>query len=114
MKTAFLLLTFLSFQLCLSGRADEKAISLEPKQYSELHLLALNPDDPHWQDAMRKLETTGDAISLACLKRLNESGLTSSKKELLKQTMEAIGNRVAKEDLRTFTALIQVRLERAA
>jgi hypothetical protein len=48
------------------------------------------------------------------LKPLDAPELDPAQQELLKQTRDAISQRVAKEDARTFTKLIKIRLERAA
>jgi len=79
-----------------------------------LHLLASNPKNPKWADAIRQLAAAGDGFTLQHLKPLDAPELDPAQQELLKQTRDAISQRVAKEDARTFTKLIEIRLERAA
>jgi hypothetical protein len=93
--------------------ADDAPGSLHPKEYVELHDSAANPKDAKWADSMRRLATVGDAFTVEHLKVLDGQKLDARQGGILKDTLAAVRERMAKEDLQTFTKLIQTRLERA-
>ena len=90
-------------------RADDALESLLPKDYSDLHLVASNPKDPKWAESMRRFAKVGDAFTLEHLEVLNLQSLDHAEKEILKATLSATRERVAKEDLQSFTNLVQDR-----
>jgi hypothetical protein len=108
-----ILIVMLVFMSC-ACRADDTLQSLPPKEYSHLHIVASKPKDPEWAEAMGRLAKVGDAFTLEHLKLLDTEKLDPAEKEILKATLSATRERVAEEDLQTFTKLIQIRFERAA
>jgi len=114
MRTAHIIPSIMVAMRVCTGLADEATNSLSPKEYSELHIAASDSKDPKWADAMRKLAQVGDAFTVDYLKPLQAQKLDPGQTEILNKTLSAARDRVTKEDVQAFAALIQVRLERAA
>jgi len=100
--------------LCLTSQADDASHFLSPKEYSDLHILALNTKDPQWAAAIDRLGKSGDGFTLEHLQTLDSHKLAPRQADLLKATISTLGARVAKEDPSSFAKSIQMHLERAA
>jgi hypothetical protein len=105
--TAVLLLRTLSAQ-------PQGAQALTPKEYSEQHIIASNPKDPHWADDVSRLAKLGDGFTVQHLDALDTHKLTPGQADLLKTALVALRARGADEDAPSFINSIQLRLERAA
>jgi len=114
MKTAHAISIAMFALMSCTGWADQATNSLSPKEYLDLHIAASDLKNSKWADSMRTLAKVGDAFTLEHLKSLGAQPLDAGQVEILNQTLSATRERVAKEDVQTFTSLIQVRLERAA
>ena len=113
MKTPFAHL-FAMLLLACACRAEDAVALLNPKDYSDLHILALNPKDPKWADSIHRLAKGGDGFTLERLRGLEGQKLAPNQAELLTAALSSIRKRVAQEDPQTFAKMIQLRLERAA
>src|SRR5882724_11811535 len=114
MRTAHILPVIMFAVGVCPAWAGQTAETLSPKDYSELHIVASNWKDPKWADAMHKLARVGDAFTVDYLKPLQAQNLDPAQTKILNETLSAARDRVTKEDVQAFAALIQIRLERAA
>ncbi len=95
-------------------QAADDVTATTPQDYVTLHNLAYDIKSTTWKDSMQRLSKVGDAFTLEYLKKLEAQKPQPDKAALLKDTLLAIQQRVAKEDRSAVVKLIEIRLERAA
>jgi hypothetical protein len=94
--------------------AENNYSPLSPKEYAKLHNQVSHPKDPDWAEAMKHLAKDGDAFTVEHLKTVKTEELDPTQSKMMKETLTATADIVAKEDAKAFTKLIEIRLERAA
>ena len=103
----------LLFVMCCEAADESKPLA--PNDYLKFHIQASNPQAAEWPGAMAQLSKNGDAFTVWQFNSLSASKqLSSEQSKILKDALEVINQRVAKEDDKVFSARIVGILERAA